>query len=126
MEHPAIFSATLGLTHPWHITSVSFVHEEGRMEIEVDFYEGNLFTCPRCGRRRIPCRIETETWRHDNFFRYSAYLHARVPYIECCDGIVPAERPWSRSGSRFTRVAAEELLAQQPAARPATAHPLAS
>jgi hypothetical protein len=104
MEHPAIFSATLGLSHPWHIVSVSFAREENRMDIGLDFYLGNLFTCPYCGEQKAPSYSEEEIWFHEDFFRYATYLHARVPRIECCNGIVATERPWSRSGSRFGRL----------------------
>jgi|SRR6185369_1463195 len=119
MEQPAIFSATLGLSPPWHITSVSFVHHESRMDIAIDFYEGNLFSCPECGKRSMPCSVENETWFHDNFFRYSAFLHARVPRIECCVGIVAAERPWSRAGSRFSRLLRGSSPAPYPRTQPA-------
>jgi hypothetical protein len=103
MDHPAIFSATLGLYHPWHVVSVSFI-EETRMDIRLDFYAGNLFTCPHCGAQKAPCFSEEELWFHDDFFRYETFLHARVPRIECCQGIFATERPWSRSGSRFGRL----------------------
>jgi hypothetical protein len=103
MDHPAIFSATLGLCHPWHVVSVSFI-EESRMDIRLDFYPGNLFTCPHCGAQKAPCFSEEEFWFHDDFFRFATYLHARVPRIDCCQGIFATERPWSRSGSRFCRL----------------------
>jgi hypothetical protein len=104
MDHPAIFSATLGLSHPWHIVSVTFGGEGNRMDISLDVYLGNLFTCPTCGTQKAPSFSEAEVWFHEDFFRYATYLHARVPRIECCDVIVAAERPWSRSGSKFGRL----------------------
>ena len=104
MDHPAIFSATLGLSHPWHIVTVTFAREDNRMDISLDFYQGNSFTCPHCGKSRPPCSAEEELWFHEDFFRYPTYLHARVPRIECCHGVVATERPWSRTGSRFARV----------------------
>jgi transposase len=104
MDHPTIFSATLGLSHPWHIVTVTFAREESRMDISLDYYLGNLFTCPRCGEEKAPCSAEEETWFHEDFFRFPTYLHARVPRIECCQGVVATERPWSRAGSKFGRV----------------------
>ncbi len=105
MDQPAIFSATLGLSHTWQITAVSFSNEEKRMDITVDFaYCGN-FACPTCGEEVKTCSTENETWFHSNFFRYATYLHARVPHIECsCCGICKVERPWSREGSKFTLI----------------------
>ena len=104
MDHPAIFSATLGLSHPWHIVSVSFASEGSRMDIGLDFYPGNLFICPHCGASRTPCSFEEEVWFHEDFFRHPTYLHACVPRIECCQGVMATERPWSRAGSKFVRL----------------------
>jgi transposase len=106
MENPAIFSATLGLAYPWQVTAVAFARDENRLEITVDFDHGNHFTCPCCGTAALaPCGWETETWHHADFFRYSTYLNARVPRVECpCGKVLPVERPWSRAGSRFSRL----------------------
>ena len=104
MDHPAIFSATLGLSHPWHIVTVTFAREGNRMDISLDFYQGNSFTCPHCGKSRPLSSAVEELWFHEDFFRYPTYLHARVPRIECCRGVMATERPWTRTGSRFARV----------------------
>jgi transposase len=58
----------------------------------------------RCGGAEAKAYDTThETWRHLNFFQYAAYLHARVPRVEChrC-GVKKIAVPWSRSGSGFT------------------------
>lgn len=101
MEQTSIFSATLGLSEPWLVTTVSFANEERRMDITIDFAQGSVFTCPNCGSKGKPCFVNSETWYHSDFFCYETYLHANVPHIECCGEIVPVERPWSRAGSRF-------------------------
>ena len=102
MDQPAIFSATLGLSHPWKVIAVSFTKEENRLDITVDYAHGSVFTCPQCGSDGKTCYSETETWYHDDFLRYATYLHARVPRIECCCGISTVDRPWSRPGSKFS------------------------
>lgn len=104
MDYPAIFSATLGLHHPWHIVSVTFGRDERRMDIRLDVFLGNLFTCPCCGKPTPPCGYEEETWFHEDFFGYATYLNARVPQLQCDTGILAADRPWSRTGSRFSRL----------------------
>lgn len=108
MEQPAIFSATLGLSHPWHVTGVVIAHEDNRMDIKVDFYQGNCFICPCCGSVRPPHSVQRETWFHRDFFHYTTYLHARVPRASCCGSSLTLERPWAREGSRFS------LLQEQP------------
>ena len=104
VEHPEIFSATLGLSDPWQITHVTLSREEKRLDITVDYAHDGTFPCPRCGKKVKTCKVENETWFHDNFFRFATYLHARVPYIECCCGLCPVERPWSRAGSKFSLI----------------------
>jgi transposase len=44
-----------------------------------------------------------KTWRHLNFFQHQAFLHARVPRIDCpkC-GVRLVTVPWARPGSGFT------------------------
>ncbi|WP_183363389.1 transposase family protein [Geomonas limicola] len=74
------------------------------MDIRLDVFLGNLFTCPCCGKPTPPCGFEEETWFHEDFFGYATYLNARVPQLQCSAGILSADRPWSRTGSRFSRL----------------------
>jgi hypothetical protein len=40
---------------------------------------------------------EMMTWRHLNFFQHEAYLHARVPRVNCSAcGIKRVTVPWAR------------------------------
>lgn len=103
MDYPAIISATLGLSHPWHIVSVSFARDERRLDIRLDVFAGNSFTCPNCGKQKLPDAFEEEAWYHEDFFGYATYLNARVPRLECEAELVSVDRPWSRAGSRFSR-----------------------
>jgi len=115
MDHPAIFSATLGLSHPWQVTAVTIVKEEGRLDITVAYAAGSL-PCPECGRHR-PCHVsESETWEHGDFFSYQTFLHARVPRAErcSCGNDAPIGRPWCRGGSKFVLVEDEGGIAQEP------------
>jgi transposase len=107
MEQIAIFSATLGLSDPWQVTSASFAKDSNRLDISIEYVLGMPLDCPICGMQGTGSREETvtEVWFHEDFFRYVTYLHARVPLIACnCGGRFRLERPWSRAGSRFTRI----------------------
>src|SRR5690349_15154033 len=106
MDHPAIFSATLGLSHPWQVVDVSFAKEERRLDIIVDYAHSNVAACPHCGNARQYHGSETETWFHSDFFRFATYLHARIPNMEkcCCGSQHLVDRPWCRTGSKFTLV----------------------
>ena len=105
MEQPAIFSATLGLSYPWKVTEVTFASADNRLDITVDFDPGSQFVCSCCGRILSSSEGEKEIWHHDSFLRYSTFLHARVPRVECeCGHTFPIERPWTRAGSKFAQV----------------------
>ena len=105
MSCPSVFSATLGLSHPWQVVSINFAKDERRLDITIDFVHGSTFVCPTCGTEKKCSDSGEEIWFHADYFRYQTYLHARVPKVECtlC-GIEKVERPWSRSGSKFTLV----------------------
>ena len=104
-NNATIFSATLGLFHPWRVISVTFAKEEKRLDIDIDVSRGSTFVCAACGAEMETCEIQNETWYHQDFFSYETYLHARVPLVECCCcGVLPAERPWSRAGSKFIQL----------------------
>jgi len=105
MEHAEIFSATLGIFHPWQVTAVE-IHGDGKqLKITVDFANDGNFCCPMCGTNMKCCGSTHETWHHSDFFRHETHLIARVPQINCATcGVQPVERPWSRAGSRFLQL----------------------
>ncbi|QTX33806.1 transposase [Aminithiophilus ramosus] len=66
------------------------------MDIYLDFRKGGTFSCPLCGTSG--CKVHDSTmksWRHMNLFQYKAYLHARLPRVDCpSHGIHTAKVPW--------------------------------
>ena len=105
MNKPEIFSATLGLSSPWRISSVSISTEERRIDFRVECAQHDGFACACCGREKTAADIENETWVHQNYFGYVAYIHAQVPQLTspCC-GRQPLERPWAGDQSHFKLV----------------------
>ncbi len=105
MQPEALFGMALGIAPPWEVTEVSFSKESNRLDITIDFQRGAMFLCPVCGAS-VPAYDTTEkTWQHLNFFQYEAYLHARVPRVNCPNvgcGIKQVQVPWARAGSGFT------------------------
>lgn len=107
MKQAELFSQALGLTVPWEVVGIEFSAEEKRLDIHLDFPRGSVFQCPQCkepGAR--PYDSSRHTWRHLDFFQHQAYLHARVPRVECrCGcGIRKLKVPWARPGSGFTHL----------------------
>lgn len=104
MKDTDLMQLALGLTPPWLVMSSVFSVEEKRLDIQIDFPAGSAFTCSVCGTSG--CKgydTEKVSWRHLNFFQHEAYLHARVPRVQCqtC-GVKRVNVPWARPGSGFT------------------------
>lgn len=103
MKDKELFQKAIGMD-PWVVVSYEFDPDKGRLDLELDFPPGHTFVCPECnteGRRVYD--TERKSWRHLNFFQYEAYLHARVPRVDCrkC-GVKLVRVPWARPGSGFT------------------------
>lgn len=105
MQPEALFGMALGIVSPWEVTEVSFSTESNRLDITIDFQRGASFVCPVCGTPAPAYDTTEKTWQHLNFFQYEAYLHARVPRVNCPNegcGVKQIQVPWARAGSGFT------------------------
>lgn len=99
-----LFQQALGLTPPWRVVRSEFDPESKQLDLYLDFPRGSTFVCPECGRSDCKAYDSQEkTWRHLDFFEHHAYLHARLPRIQCPQcGIKTVSVPWARGGSGFT------------------------
>ena len=109
MDTSHLFTAALQLQSPWKVGSVDFRDVgDGRQElhIAIGFEAGSRFCCPEpgCGETVCPVHDTRErTWRHPDFFRYKAFIHAGVPRVSCpVHGVRTVPVPWARPGSGFT------------------------
>lgn len=105
MQPEALFGMALGIVPPWEVTEVKFSKESNRLDITIDFQRGATFACPVCGAPAPAYDTTEKEWRHLNFFQYEAYLHARVPRVNCHNegcGVKQIAVPWARAGSGFT------------------------
>ena len=99
-----LFQLALGLVPPWMVADAKFDADKKRLDIEIDFKTGGRFACPECGKADCPVHDTVKkTWRHLIFFQHPAFLHARIPRIDCPDhGVRLVAVPWARPGSGFT------------------------
>lgn len=104
MQDKDLFQIALGLLPPWLVDKCHFEVGKKRLNIYVDFPRGAEFTCPECGRPDCKAYDTVEqTWRHLNFFEHEAYIHARLPRVQCPDcGVKTVSVPWARPHSGFT------------------------
>ena len=101
MKDKELFQKAIGMD-PWVVVFYEFYPDKGRLEL--DFPAGSTFACPECDTEGYKVYdTEKKSWRHLNFFQYEAYLHARVPRVDCrkC-GVKLVRVPWARPGSGFT------------------------
>jgi len=98
-----LFTLALGLVPPWMVDDVRFTAEEKRLDLHVNFPKGSRFPCPVCGQDCPVYDTQEKVWRHLDFFQHAAYLHARVPRVQCPEhGVHLVSVPWAREGSGFT------------------------
>jgi transposase len=103
MRDVDLFALALGLSEPWIVEKTEFKPEERRLDIYLGFKPGSQFKCPTCDFRGTAYDTIEKTWQHLNFFQHEAYIHARVPRIDCKDdGVHMIDVPWARKGSGFT------------------------
>jgi len=99
-----IFQQALGLTPPWKVVGSNFNVGNNRLDLYLDFPKGSTFSCSVCGEGDCkPYDTKKKTWRHLDFFQHKAYIHARVPRVNCPEhGIKTVKVPWGRPKSGFT------------------------
>jgi len=105
MQDRELLQSALGLAPPWRVVRSEFDAARRRLDIHLDFPAGSRFSCAGCGTASPVYDTEEASWRHLNFFQHEAYLHARVPRVECQScGVRRIAVPWARSGSGFTQL----------------------
>jgi len=102
--HEDLFRRALNLDDPWILTKINFDPDEKRIDMYLDFAPGTTFECPICNKPGCSSYDTKEkVWRHLNFFQHKAFLHCRVPRVECTEcGIHQIKIPWARKSSGFT------------------------
>ena len=109
MDASHLFTAALRLQSPWKVGSVGFRDADGgrqELRIMIGFEPGARFHCPETGCREDACPVHDRrerVWRHPDFFRCKAFIHAAMPRVTCPEhGVRTVPAPWARPGSGFT------------------------
>ncbi len=99
------YARLLGLVSPWKVARVKLSVEKLRVDIFVEYGQGNG-TCPECGTTcRVYDRSPGRVWRHLDTMQFGTYLHCEPPRTECAEhGIKTMSMPWAGKHSRFTQL----------------------
>lgn len=86
MDNKAFFTKLLKLKAPLFITEVSLDEAGMRVDIFIDYHRPVRFPCPTCEQF---CPVydhgQERVFRHLNVCQLPAYLHVRVPRVECAE-----------------------------------------
>ncbi|MGC9217272.1 MAG: ISL3 family transposase, partial [Acidithiobacillus sp.] len=78
MAPEELLSPDIWVVPPWLVDHVTYVVDEKRLDLHVNFPADCRFAFTVC-REGCPVHDTREhTWRHMDFFQHEAYLHARV------------------------------------------------
>ncbi len=104
MKRTRLFAQAPGLERPWYVESTAFDAGERRLDIHLNFEVGGTFACGGCGSEGCKAYdTALKEWRHLDFFRHRACLHAPSPRVKCPEcGVRQARLPWARPRSGFT------------------------
>ncbi len=98
MKRTRLFAQVPGLERPWYVESTAFDAGERRLDIHLNFEVGGTFACGACGSEGCKAYdTALKEWRHLDFFRHRACLHAPSPRVKCPEcGVRQARLPWAR------------------------------
>jgi transposase len=98
------YAQLLGLIPPWAVVDVQLDMKELKVEIEVQWPQGELVHCPECEELcRIKDHREERRWRHMDTMQFQTIVKSRVPRADCpTHGAKTVKIPWAGAKSPFT------------------------
>ena len=104
MHDKELYSQVLGLTSPWKVKEVRLSLEEQRVDIWIEWPEGQKVICPDCEKEFIIYdHADEREWRHLDTCQFKTILRCRVPRVKCEEhGVVTMRVPWAEPHARFT------------------------
>jgi transposase len=105
-----LIAKILEMEEPLYIEKMEFDKDSG-LHIYIDCTRDGMFNCSNCGKL---CKVRDKVnkkWKHLKIFQYDCYIHFRNPRTNCSDcGKLHWKPPWTREGSKFTRLFEENIM----------------
>ena len=76
-----LFETALGLSKPWHVTTLDFDQKQRTLTIGIDFEAGARFAAPGVTGEHPVHDTQIKRYRHLNFFQHECMLEVRVPRV---------------------------------------------
>jgi transposase len=99
-----LYTALLGIRHPWRVDKVELNLPKNRVDVWVKEIKGLHWKCPVC-RQSGPLydHDQERSWRHLDTCQCQTFIHARLPRVNCpVHGVQQVPAPWAERGARFT------------------------
>ena len=103
MDEKELFTMALSIKDPWFIEKIEFANsqKERQIDIMISFKEQVSFKRPVDDNKAH--NTINKTYRQLNFFQYKAFIHAKIPQIECKEhGLKSVKVPFKLSENGFT------------------------
>lgn len=104
MHDKELYFQVLGLESPWKVKEVRLSVEEQRVDIWIEWPEGEKAICPNCEKKSIIYdHAEEREWRHLDTCQFKTILRCSVPRVKCLEhGVVTVRVSWAEPHGRFT------------------------
>jgi transposase len=112
MKDTELYTALLGIRHPWRVEEVRLDVENNRIDVFLKDAAGVRHPCPKCGAESPTYDHAREmTWRHLDTCQCETFVHARLPRVECAEhGISQISAPWAGPRSKLTLLFESKII----------------
>lgn len=97
MRDTELYTALLGIKHPWTVAEVKLDLTVGRVDVFLKDASGVRHPCPTCDKPSSTYdHTEFQVWRHLDTCQCDTYVHARLPRTKCSEhGVHEIKAPWA-------------------------------
>lgn len=111
MDQLSLYDQILGLTAPWHTTSVDLDERNEQVSVTVKFDHSSAISCPVCNKHARIYDFRQRSWRHLDTCQFKTVITADVPRIECSEHSVQTlQVPWADQSSHYSKLFEERVL----------------
>lgn len=106
MDNREFYKQVLGVLAPWEVVNVDTNIEQDRVDIYIEWPQGQIGICPKCNKEtKVHDRREERLWRHLDTCQLKTFIHCQIPRVDCsAHKVKTMEIPWANDMSHFTKL----------------------